>query len=169
MAAVLWHRPELRLALVGVLTPVAGPGSSLMSAPASVPKAAPAAVLGRIPVDMSVSGPAPAAVPATGTEAGSVSELTSVGLFPAAAPAMGAGNVPVAVPGSAVVLSALERSGSAPASAALAAPGPDAAEPGAANVSGLGLLVARAADLGSVSALVLSSGSEAGPLLVAAL
>lgn len=71
MAAVLWHRPGLTLALVGVVTPVAGPGSSLMSAPASVPKAAPAAVLGRIPVDMSVSGPA--AVPATGTEAGSVS------------------------------------------------------------------------------------------------
>lgn len=92
-----------------------------------------------------------------------------LGPFPAAAPAMGAGNVPATVPGSAVVLSALERSGSAPASAALTAAEPDAAEPGAATVSGLGLLVARAADLESVSASVLSSGSEAGPLLVAAL
>lgn len=71
MAAVLWHRPQLTLVLVGVLTPVARsearPESSLMSVPASVLKAAPAAVLGRIPVDMSVSGPASAAVPATGT------------------------------------------------------------------------------------------------------
>lgn len=159
---------------MGVLTPVArseaGPGSSLMSVPASVPKAAPAAVLGRIPVDISVSGPALWTYPCLGLRLQLyLPQGLRLGPFPVAAPAMGAENVPVAVPGSAVVLSALERSGSAPASAALAAPGPDAAEPGAANVPGLGLLVARAADLGSVSASVLSSGSEAGPLLVAAL
>lgn len=56
---------------------------------------------------------------------------------------------------------------SVPASAALAGSG--SAEPVAGCAAALGLLVAQAADLGSVSALVRSSGSEAGPLLVAAL
>lgn len=151
------------LVLVGVLTPVArseaGPGSSLMSAPV--------AVLGWIPVDVSVSGPACATVPARGAEAGSVPELASVGLSPMAATATGAVTVPVAVPDSAGALSALEKSVSVPASAALAGPG--SAEPVAGFAAPPGLPVAQAADLGSVSALVLSSGSEAGPLLVAAL
>lgn len=92
-------------------------------------------------------------------------ELAAVGLSPEAVPAMGA----VTVPDSALVLSALETSVSVPASAALAAPGSGSAEPVAGHTATLGLLVAQAADLGSVSALVLSSESEAGPLLVAAL
>lgn len=160
---VLWHRPELTLVLVGVLTPVARseapPGSSLMSPPG--------AVLGRTPVDVSVSGPASAAAPAMGAEAGSVPELAAVGLSPVAGPAMGTVTVPVAVPDSALVLSALETSVSVPASAALAAPG--SAEPVVGHVAAPGYLVAQAADLGSVSALGQSSGSEAGPLLVVAL
>lgn len=80
-------------------------------------------------------------------------------------------SAPVAVPGwipdSAGALSALEKSVSVPASAALAGSG--SAEPVAGFVAPPGLPVAQAADLGSVSALVLSSGSEAGPLLVAVL
>lgn len=153
------------LVLVGVPTPVArseaGPGSSLMSAPV--------AVLGWIPVDVSVSvsGPACATAPARGAEAGSVPELASVGLSPMAATATGAVTVPVAVPDSAGALSALEKSVSVPASAALTESG--SAEPVAGFAAPPGLPVAQAADLGSVSALVLSSGSEAGPLLVAAL
>lgn len=160
---VPWHRPELTLVLVGVLTPVArseaGPGSSLMSVP--VP------VLGWIPVDVSVSGPASAIAPDRGAEAGAVPELALEGLSPEAAAATGAVTVPVAVLDSAGALSALEKSGSGPASAALAGSG--SAEPVAGSVAPLGLLVAQADDLGSVSALVLSSGSEAGPLPVVAL
>jgi hypothetical protein len=160
---VPWHRLDLTLVLVGVLTPVArseaGPGSSLMSAPVTV--------LGWVPVDVPVSGPASVTAPARGAEAGSVPELGSVGLSPVAATAMGAVMVPVALPDPAGALSALERSVSVPASAALAGSG--SAVPVAGYAAAFGLLVAQAADPGSVSALVLSSGSEAGPLLVAAL
>lgn len=85
------------------------PGSSLI--------AAPVAVLGQIPVDVSVSGPASAA--------GSVPELAPAALSPVAAAAMG----PVAVPDFAGALSALEKSVSVPACVALAGSG--SAEPGA--------------------------------------
>lgn len=165
IAVVPWHRPELTivLVLVGVLTPVArseaGPGPSLMSPPVTV--------LGWIPVDVPVSGPASATAPARGAETGSVPELALVGLSPMAATAMGALTVPVALPDSAGALSALATSVSVPASAALAGSG--SAEPVAGYAAAFGLLGAQAADPGSVSALVLSPGSEAGPLLVAAL
>lgn len=167
IAVVPWHRPELTivLVLVGVLSPVArseaGPGSSLMSPPVTV--------LGWIPVDVPVSGPASATAPARGAEAGSVPELAPVGLSPVAASAMGALTVPVALPDSAGALSALETSVSVPVPASAALAGSGSAEPVAGYSAAFGLLVAQAADPGSVSALVLSSGSEAGPLLGAAL
>lgn len=159
------HEPELALARAPAHTPAAGRVADSGAAPAPELKAAPAAAPGAVPVcgaaDASVSGPAPASAAV-------------------AARALGAANGPVAVavPASAAALSALGRSAFVPVCAVLAPPGcplvasvaesvallgPGFAGPEAGIAASLGLPVAQAAALGSVSASVLSSGSVAAP------
>lgn len=180
------------LALLWGQTPAAGSeagsGFALVAAVAPALKAAPVVVFGRVPVDLFESEPASAAVgvaaPALRAVNGPSAAPASASLPPAAAPAVGAVLVPGAAPASPVALSALERSGFVPASAALAAPvsplealvaetvaapGPGSAEPVAGNVAALGLPGAQVAALESVSASVLSSGPVAEPWPVAAL
>lgn len=148
--------------------PVAAQAPGRKAAPRAAPESGPlAGGPGQAPVDMSVSGSAAIAAPASGAGLGPVTAPASVALSPSAV-ALGALGRSVFVPASAPS-AAPECLQVASAVESEAAPEPGSAGPGAGTQAALGLLATRAAVPVSGSAWALSSGPEDPPSPVIAL